>query len=168
MAVSIYLYSPDIIGSVAAVGYENHMEVDSVSFSANNTDYHPNDSSSASGTSRGNVQMGNFNLTKAMDDSAVSLMNALTKRIPHNELKIKFVRLGGGSTKISTPFLVYTLTNAFITDYSMSAGSGSKAPMESLALTYEKIEMKYIGINPAGRPKGQEVMSYDLRSGTGR
>lgn len=161
MSVTIYIQWPDIRGNVTATGFEEHMEVDSVTFSAKNIAH------DSGGSNAGATVMGNFIITKAMQGSSVSLMSVLVSRMVQPEIKIKFIRLGGGGSAVSIPFMVYTLTNVTIVDYMMSAGDKAE-PVESLTLSYTKYEQKFTEVDQQGRARGQEVMSYDLRRGSGR
>jgi type VI secretion system secreted protein Hcp len=162
MSVTTYIQWPDIRGNITATGFEDHMEVDTVTFSAKNIAH------DSGGSNAGATVMGDFIITKTMAGSSVSLLNALVRRMVATEIKIKFLRLGGGGEAATIPFMVYTLSNVGIVDYLMTSARDQADPVESLTLSYTKLEQKFTEVDRDGRARGQEVMTYDLRRGSVR
>lgn len=72
-------------------------------------------------------------------------------------------RKAAGESKLT--YLTYTLTNCYITSVSDSGGSDGTA-MESLSITYEKIEGKYQPQDKAGNPEGGTI-DFEYNTATG-
>lgn len=98
------------------------------------------------------------------DISAVSLFNEAVKGSTGKKVVFTFVQVSGDKL---IPYMTYTLEDCLVSSYSIS-GDDEGNPMETISLSFTKIEVKYIDQTKSNAIGGQQVGFYDLASATGQ
>ncbi|OQS31853.1 Hcp family type VI secretion system effector [Chromobacterium haemolyticum] len=148
----------DIKGECKLEGYTDKIEV--LSYSHNVAMQVTNDVSNTERTS-GKPHIDEFSLTKFTDKSTPEL-NAYCcqgKNIP--EVKITIGRNAADSSGKVLPYIVYTLTNAILSNVSVSGGTGGK-PVENLSLNFTKIKWELTTQKDTGAKDGNAAAVWDL------
>ncbi len=148
----------DIKGECMLEGYIDKIEV--MSYSHNVAMQVTNDVSNSERTS-GKPHIGEFTATKFVDAST-PLLNQYCcagKDIP--EVKITIGRNASDDSGKIVPFIVYTLTNALLSNVSVSGGSGGK-PVETLSLNFTKIKWELTTQKDSGDKEGTAASTWDL------
>ncbi|WP_440028560.1 Hcp family type VI secretion system effector [Chromobacterium amazonense] len=147
----------DIKGECKLTNYTDKIEV--LSYSHNVALQVTNQQSSQ--RTSGKAYLGEFSLTKFTDKSTPNL-NAYCcqgKNIPI--AKITVGRNAGQSSKEIMPYIVYTLTNAIISNVSVSGGTGGK-PVENLSLNFTKIHWEIHIQKDDGNKEGTAAAAWNL------
>ncbi|WP_199153573.1 type VI secretion system tube protein TssD [Chromobacterium sp. ASV23] len=147
----------DIKGECKLTGYADKIEV--LSYSHNVALQVTNQQNSE--RTSGKAYLGEFSLTKFTDKSTPSLNSYCCqgKNIP--EAKIIVGRNAAKSDKEILPYIVYTLTNAIISNVSVSGGTGGK-PVENLSLNFTKIKWEITTQKDTGEKEGTSAASWGL------
>jgi len=148
----------DIKGDSLIEGYKDKIEV--MSYSHNVAMQVTNDVSNSERTS-GKPHIGEFTLTKFVDTSTPNLNQYCCAGKPIAEAKVIIGRNASESSGQVLPFIVYTLTNAVISNVSVSGGSGGK-PVETLSLNFTKIKWELTAQKDDGTKEGTSAATWDL------
>ena len=153
----------EIKGQCMLEGYADKIEV--MSYSHNVAMQVTNDVSNAERTS-GKPYVGEMSLTKFLDQSTPTLNQycCAGKSIP--EAKVVVGRNAAESSGQMMPYITYTLTNAIISNLSVSGGSGGK-PVETLSLNFTKIKWELTAQDAKGGKKGTAATAWDLAANKG-
>jgi type VI secretion system secreted protein Hcp len=99
-----------------------------------------------------------FSVVKLIDKASPKLFLACAtgQHIPTGVLTFRTVIAG------DTPYeyLTITLSDVFISSYSVS--SGGDRPTESISLSFTKIEYKYVGLDASGQPLPPVKVTFDV------
>lgn len=147
-----------IKGECLLEDYTDKIEV--MSYSHNVAMQVTNDVSNTERTS-GKPHVGEMSLTKFLDKSTPTLNEycCAGKSIP--EAKVIVGRNAAESSGKIMPYITYTLTNAIISNLSVSGGSGGK-PVETLSLNFTKIKWELTAQDEKGGKKGTAASTWDM------
>ncbi len=150
-------------GECMLEGYTGKIEV--MSYSHNVAMQVTNDVSNTERTS-GKPHIGEMSLTKFLDQSTPTLNEycCAGKNIPQATLVVG--RNAAEESGKIMPYITYTLTNAIISNLSVSGGSGGK-PVETLSLNFTKIKWELTAQNAEGAKKGTAASAWDLAANKG-
>lgn len=156
--MAIYLELEGIKGNVTAEGYEEQIAIESFAFGVSR-----GVSMTAGTMANREVDKPNLSpiqLSKVADNSVAELFKLSTTGSKGIKATLHFVQTG---TDKFNEFMSYELEDVLITGYSVS--SGGDRPMESLELSYAKIQVSYTDADSAGKAGGPLRAGYDLRVG---
>src|SRR5208283_5909255 len=123
MAVDAFLFITGVTGSGPGGG----IEIDSFSFGVSNS----STVGTGSGGGAGKVALSDFTITKAVDTSSSRLFEIALNSMSISNVVLKVYRGAGGKggTGSPTEYLMITMTNCFISRYSLNDGtSGGQSP----------------------------------------
>jgi len=135
--MAMYMKIDGIDGEATAVGHDKWVDIDSITWGTNRA------LSSNTGTSQdregtlANVQ--DVTITKLMDVTSPAIFQ---ESVVGKSKTVQFHIAKQGSDGPEV-YMEYTLTNAMISGYQVSAAGDSGRPMESLSFNFTKVEMKY-------------------------
>ena len=135
--MGIYADFGQIQGSVTAKGFENHIEWEHFGFAANRNITMKVGAGSERESDKPDV--GVFTLGKVMDKSSPKMFLGALVGKAIDKVQVKCVKTSGDAVE---QYLSYTLSDVLVSTYSVS-GSEDGDPFESVALAFNKIEMKY-------------------------
>ncbi|QNA89237.1 type VI secretion system tube protein Hcp [Massilia sp. Dwa41.01b] len=147
-----------IKGDSALEGYTDKIEL--MSYSHNVAMQVTNDVSNRERTS-GRPHIGEFTVTKFLDGSTPTLNEycCAGKSIPTAMITVG--RNSGDDSGKTVPLIVYTLSNAIISNVSVSGGSGGK-PVETLSLNFTAIKWELTSQKTDGSKEGTAAATWDL------
>lgn len=155
--MAIYLKVDGIKGDVTAKGYEDQIELESMSFGVSR------DVSMEAGNIRnretGLPYIQSIACSKVLDSSTPMLLqNALTGAASRSA-EISIVRSGDGGGIVEVGKII--LEEAMMSDYNFNGVINSK-PAESLSISFSKIEVDFAGADSAGKNGSNVKVGYDL------
>lgn len=147
-----------IKGDSVLEGYADKIEL--MSYSHNVAMQVTNDVSNKERTS-GRPHIGEFTVTKFLDGSTPTLNEycCAGKSIPTATVSVG--RNSGDDSGKIVPLIVYTLSNAIISNVSVSGGSGGK-PVETLSLNFTSIKWELTSQKTDGTKEGTAAATWDL------
>jgi type VI secretion system secreted protein Hcp len=153
--MAIYMDYEGVPGSSTSEGFEKLIVLNSCSFGVQRNVSMSLRSAQAREASEPSIS--EVTVTKLMDSSSPKLFVESVASDLKNTVKIHFTTT---TAKKVTEYLLYTLTNAGVSHYSVSAGP-DEIPMETLVLNFTKFEKKFTPMDPgiSGTP---EAVGYDL------
>lgn len=154
MPVNAFLKYGDVEGETLNEQHPKHIEIEAFSWSG----MHTGSMESGAGLAAGKAQVGDLQVTKRMDKSSPKLKLACCTGNPVREAYLVVDRAG----ETPTPYLKVVMSDAVISSYSVSSGGGD-LPMESISISYTKVDIGYIPVNKEGRPEGSINAVYDLK-----
>jgi len=156
--MAIYMKVPGAEGSVTASGYEKWIELDSMQFGVGRMV--TMDTGNLANRASGLPSFSEITVSKATDDSTYGLLNDAILGKDGKKIEIAVVEPGDKPTE----YVKYTLEDAIISSYSMSA-AGDK-PHESVSISYAKVEVSFTTHDKANKGGGVPRVGYDLALGT--
>jgi type VI secretion system secreted protein Hcp len=112
-----------------------------------------------SGSGASKASFSDMSLTKYADNSSPNVfINCFTGK--HHPTAILTVRKSGEKPQ---EYLVITMYEVFITNWSHSAADGGGLPMESFSLNFSKIKMEYKPQNPDGTLGAANPKTADIK-----
>lgn len=155
----------DVIkGEVKQKGYENHVELESVTFAMEK----PGEGLTGSARRRGDVKFNDISITKFFDSSSAGFCKNISGGKVFSCLKIKFTAsfTDNVDTSKSTQivYLELELNDVQVTNYSLS-GDGEETPKEEISLNYEKITSRYTPKTKKGDTGTGETWGYTIDTG---
>ncbi len=147
-AVDMYIKLPDIDGESVDENHDKWIDVLSIDWGA-----HKPGATNDAARRRGDVKLGDITMTKGYDASSPKIMLACANgtHFPSVELEAP-ERRGAQAT-----YMKYKLENVMITSYSIDA-TGER-PMETITMTYEKVEAA--AIDESSRVKVRQSWDRD-------
>jgi len=147
-----------IKGDSVLEGFTDKIEL--MSYSHNVAMQVTNDVSNKERTS-GRPHIGEFTVTKFLDGSTPTLNEycCAGKSIPTATISVG--RNSGDDSGAIVPLIVYTLSNAIISNVSVSGGSGGK-PVETLSLNFTAIKWELTSQKTDGTKEGTAASTWDL------
>jgi type VI secretion system secreted protein Hcp len=143
-------------GSVTSKGFEDWIELDSVSV---NMMRHMEMTTGAVKDRGSNLpQFTEVNATKPADASSYGLMNAAINDGAGKEIKIAITKQ---VKDMPEAFTEYTLTNGVLSVFGQSS-AGSDKPYENLAISYTKIEVAFKTFDEAGAVTKTDRVNFNL------
>ncbi len=154
--MAIYLEFEGIKGNVTAEGYEGQIAIMSVSFGVSRiVSMEPG---SLTNRELSACNLSPVSLSKEADNSVTAIFKQATSGSAGALATLRFVRTG---TDTVQEYMTMELTNSIVSGYSISA-SGDGAPMESIELSYSKIEISYTDYDETNKAGNPTRASYDL------
>lgn len=135
MPSDYYLLLTGVNGESQVSGMAKNIEIDSWSFGAAN----PADIG-GQGLSAGKVSLTDFSCSFALDSASPTILIDLYTGKPIATATFTGRKAGGGTTTYN--YLIITLTNCYVTNFSTGGGS-SGVPTASMSLAYEQIKYEY-------------------------
>ena len=136
--------------------HKDEIHVSSFSFGVTNAG--TGGSNLGSGGSRANVQ--DLHFTKVVDQASPNLFQACATG-KHFDTATVTVRRAGENPQ---EYLIYELTEVFVSSMSTSGHEGGGIAQESGSLNFSKIKMTYTPQNADGSPGAQNPKGYDLKA----
>jgi type VI secretion system secreted protein Hcp len=136
--------------------HQNEIELTSFSFGVTNAG--TGGSALGSGSGKANVQ--DMKFAKFADSSSPNLFQACATG-KHYDTATLTVRKAG-----ETPleYLVYTLTEVFVSSYATAGQSGGAIAQESGSLNFSKVQIAYTPQSADGSAGAQNTKGYDLKA----
>jgi type VI secretion system secreted protein Hcp len=136
--------------------HKDEIHVSSFSFGATNSG--TGGSNLGSGGGRSNIQ--DMHFTKVTDSSSPNLFIACAtgKHFPKATVTVR--RAG------ETPqeYLVYELTEAYVSSITTSGHEGGGIAQESVSINFSKVKMSYTPQNADGSPGAKNEKTYDVKA----
>lgn len=154
--MAIYLEYTGIKGNVTAEGFEDHIEVDSVSFGVSR----PLSMTSGKMANRevGKPNLTEVHLSKRADNSVAALFKEAVAGSAGKKVVLKFGRTG---TDKVDEFMSYTLHDCLVSSYNISA-HGDEEPNEEISLSFSKCEISYTDYDKSNKSGSPQRSGYDL------
>ena len=152
-----------IEGECLLEGYKGKIEV--MSYSHNVAMQVTNDVSNTERTS-GKPHIGEMSLSKFLDQSTPTLNEYCCAGTNIPEAIVTVGRNAAASGGQIMPYITYTLTNAIISNLSVSGGSGGK-PVETLSLNFTKIKWELTVQDSEGGKHGTAATAWDMAANKG-
>ena len=157
--MAIYLELEGIEGNVTAEGYEGQIGIMSVSFGVSRQISMEPGAMTNRETSA--PMLSPIMLSKEADSSVIAIFKEATSGSAGTTATLRFVRTGADAVQ---EYMTMTLNDCIVSDYSISAG-GDGAPMESIGVSYSRIEVAYTGGDASGKASQPQRATYDLTTG---
>lgn len=152
----IFIEYEGIEGNATAEGYEKHIRVDSLQFGVGRgITMEPGNLANREAT---RPSLSEVNFTHKTDNSATALFKEAVSGSAGKKVTIKFVQTG---TEALVEYMNYTLYDVLVSGYSITA-DGDSDPVESVSLSYSKIEVKYNDYDKSNASASPQVVGYDL------
>jgi type VI protein secretion system component Hcp len=113
-------------------------------------------SSTVASNGLGKPSLSSITLSKSFDDCSAPMLNALFAGTRLTSILIEQAKPSGNTT---APLAEITLTNAYITSYSVG-GSSASSPTESWALSFDKICVTTYGQTATGQSSAGSTVCY--------
>jgi type VI secretion system secreted protein Hcp len=139
--------------------HKDEIHVSSFSFGVTNTG--TGGSNLGSGGSRSNVQ--DMHFTKVVDQASPNLFLACATGKHFDNATVTVRRAGEDPQE----YLIYKITEVFVSSISTSAHEGGGIAQESVSLNFSKVELSYTPQNADGTPGAVNTKSYDLKANKG-
>jgi len=143
-------------GNVTAAGYENWIEVDSMSFGVGRSITMQAGAMANREASRPSIS--EVTVTKPLDASSGGLFKSSVTGDAGVKVEIHVVQTGAEKVE---KYAVYTLEEVIISSYSISASAGG-APSESISLSFAKIEADLTHADKTNKNTKNMKVGYDL------
>ncbi|MFL0809007.1 MAG: type VI secretion system tube protein Hcp [Agarilytica sp.] len=156
----IFIEYEGIEGNATAKGYEKHIRVDSLQFGVGRgITMEPGNLANREAT---RPSLSEVTFTHKTDNSATALFKESVSGSQGKKVTIKFVQTGADKL---VEYMTYTLTDVLVSGYSISA-DGDNDPLESISLSYAKIEVRYHDYDKTNKGASPQTVFYDLETGT--
>jgi type VI secretion system Hcp family effector len=166
MSIYIQFVTDDVKGEVKQKGFEDHVELESVTFAMEK----PGEGLTGSARRRGDVKFNDITCTKFFDSSSGSFCTNIAGGKVFGTVKIKFtasfeenVSKGSGASTQKV-YLELELKAVQVTNYSLS-GDGEETPKEEISMNFEEIKSIYYKRDKSGKEAGQELWGYIIDEG---
>ncbi|RXG15224.1 type VI secretion system Hcp family effector [Leeuwenhoekiella aestuarii] len=155
----MYLEIPDIEGESQRANFEDQIEIDAFSFSIQSPK-----SKMGSGRQRSTPRVSGITLKKKVDIATNPMLDALTKSIRFDEVKLSLINSASGQNADS--YLTYTLTNAVISSYNVEGTTEDNKPREDWLIYFEKLHSEYTRTNSDGSPGDSNEFEHSSKMGS--
>ncbi|QEW05718.1 Hcp family type VI secretion system effector [Nitrincola iocasae] len=156
--MAIYLKIDGVEGDVTESTHTNWVECDSMSWNVSRAlSTKPGQGKDRESTS---PSIGEIALVTKMDKSSPVLFSEACV----GQGKTALIHMVQTSPNGIETYMEYTLTNALVSEYSVSADRINR-PLESIKLNFTKIEMRYTPWDESHRPEGSVPAGYDIALG---
>jgi type VI secretion system secreted protein Hcp len=139
--------------------HKDEIHVSSFSFGVTNAG--TGGSNLGSGGGRSNIQ--DMHFTKVVDGSSPNLFLACATG-KHFDTATVTVRRAGETPQ---EYLVYKLTEVFVSSISTSGHEGGGIAQESVSLNFSKVELNYTPQAADGTPGAKNTKTYDVKANKG-
>ncbi|AQQ66486.1 Hcp family type VI secretion system effector [Microbulbifer agarilyticus] len=160
MAIYMNFNNKTPAGNVTAKGYEDWIEVDSFNFGVGRGI--TMEAGAVANREATRPSLSEVTVTKRIDAASGGLFKTSVTGDEGVKVEIHVVQTGANSVE---KFAVYSLEDVLISSYSIAASAGG-APMESISLSFAKIEADLNHADKTNKnPKNMRV-GYDLTTAT--
>jgi type VI secretion system secreted protein Hcp len=157
--MAVYVQIPNITGGATEQNHTGWIQMDSLQFGVARALNNP--LGHATSREAGQPTVSEIHCTKAMDSASIELFGWSVSKFDAKDVKIDVVSTG----RTDAPFASYTLNNAVISGYSVSA-AGNSQPTESISFNFTKISEKYVSYGADNKTiTATVVKGYDLAIG---
>jgi len=136
--------------------HKNEIHVSSFSFGVTNSG--TGGSNLGSGGGRSNIQ--DMHFTKTVDSASPNLFIACATGKHFDKATVTVRRAGENPQE----YLIYELTEAYISSITTSGHEGGGLAQESVSLNFSKIKMTYTPQNADGSPGAKNEKTYDVKA----
>jgi len=164
--MAIYMQINGMNGNVTAKGHEQWIQLKSIDFNVQrNLSSEPGRLADREST---RPTVSQFTITKKMDQTTPLLFSESCVGQAKPEIKIDICQSGSQLT----PYMQYTLSNVIVSGYQVGTPettpdqAGSEYPVETVTLSFDKIEMKYTPFDEQNKPQSPIPAGYDLKQAT--
>jgi len=152
----IFIEYEGIEGNATAEGYAKHIRVDSLQFAVGRgITMEPGNLANREAT---RPSLSEVTFTHKTDNSATALFKEAVTGSAGKKVTIKFVQTGADKL---VQYMDYILTDVLVSGYSISA-DGEGDPIESVSLSYSKIEVQYNDYDKSNKSASPMRVGYDL------
>jgi type VI secretion system secreted protein Hcp len=157
--MSVYVQIPAVTGGATETNHVGWIQVDSLQFGIGRALNNP--LGHATSREAGQPNVSEIHVTKSMDSASIELFGWSVSKFDAKLIKIDVTSTG----KTDKPFAAYTLDNAVISGYSVSAPRDGQ-PTESISFNFTKITEKFISYGADNKTVlATVVKGYDLALG---
>ena len=162
--MSIFMNYTGIKGEATDDSHKDWLDVDQIQWGVRRNI--TSASSTKSDRESANAEITDLTLTRRMDKSTPSLfMEACCGK--GKDVVIHLTKTGDGAG--SDVFMEYTLKNALMSNYSVSAKSQDEdRPSESITISFVEMEVKYTPYDDDGNAEAAIAVGYDTATNTKR
>lgn len=156
MAVEMFLDLDGVKGESQTKGFENKIDIFSISFGASN----PSQVSTGSGMAAGKVSISSVSIQKVVDSATPDLFRSCCsgKHLATGKITI---REAGGDAPVE--YMVIDLTQVFVDSISWGSASGGEKPSESIALSAASVKITYSAQTAKGSAQKGPSAGWDLK-----
>jgi type VI secretion system secreted protein Hcp len=145
-----------IPGDSAAPGHLNEIDVSAVAFGASQTGIREAGGKASARRS----SLTPFSITKKVDKASPKLFLACATGQHIQSAVLTFRDVEAGTAPYE--YLTITLTDVLISSYQLGGNAGGDLPLESISISYSKIEYKYVGRQPNGQLLPPVIVTFDV------
>jgi type VI secretion system secreted protein Hcp len=151
-SMQVFLSIPGIAGESQQPGHQGEIDVFAFNLGVNQLGVNDVGGGAGAGRSRFRPLVIHKNIDAA--STALFLACATGKTVPKVIVKC---------TKDTQTYMVVTLSNTLVSSYNIDQpeSDGTQAPLESISLSFEKIEIQYVPKNPLGGPGTPVTVGFD-------
>lgn len=160
MAIYMNFNDNSPAGNVTAEGYENWVEVDNFQFGIGRAITMEAGAMANREASRPSIS--EVTITKPMDAASGGLFKASVTGDSGVKVEIHVVQTGAKKVE---KYATYTLDDAIISSYSISASSGG-APQEAISISFAKVEADLTHADKTNKNTKNMRVGYDLTTAT--
>ncbi|GAB3105694.1 type VI secretion system tube protein Hcp [Aestuariicella hydrocarbonica] len=147
-------------GNVTAKGYENWIEVDSFNFGVGRGI--SMEAGAMANREASRPSLSEVSVTKALDAASGGLFKSSVTGDEGVKVEIHIVQTGANKVE---KYAVYTLEDAIISSYSVSAAAGGP-PHEAISISFAKIEADLTHADKSHKNTTNMRVGYDLTTAT--
>jgi type VI secretion system secreted protein Hcp len=159
MAVEMFLDINGVKGESQVKGFENKIDIFSMSFGASN----PSQASTGSGSGAGKVSLSSVSIQKVVDAASPTLFRACCSGQHFDTGKIT-IREAGGDAAVE--YMVIELKQVFVDSVSWGSASGGEKPSESLSLSAVELTITYTSQTAKGSGQKGESAGWNVKTNT--
>lgn len=156
--MALFLKFGNIKGNATAKGFEKQIGLLSVNFAVSR-DVNMESGRMANREST-KPTLSEVTVTKQADNSVAAILKEALTGSDAQEALITFVRTGKSGAQ---SYMTYKLSNCIVSSYSISA-SGDDEPMETISLSYSKLDVSYTDYDETNKAGSPVRVSYDLKT----
>ncbi len=154
--MAIYLLYEGIKGNVTADGYKDHIQIASLQFGVGRgVSMEPGNLANREAT---RPSVSEVTISKTADNSVTDFFRESVVGSAGKTAKFKFVQTG---TDKVIKYMNIDLFDTIVSGYSISA-PGDGDPMESISISFSKIEVNYNDFDTANKNSNPQRVGYDL------
>jgi type VI secretion system secreted protein Hcp len=159
MAVEMFLDIAGVKGESQVKGFENKIDIFSMSFGASN----PSQASTGSGSGAGKVSLSSVSIQKVVDAASPTLFRSCCSGAHFDTGKIT-IREAGGDAAVE--YMVIDLKQVFVDSVSWGSASGGEKPSESISLSAVELTITYTSQTAKGAGQKGESAGWNVKTNT--
>lgn len=159
MTIDAFLKITDVDGESNKKGFEKQTEFQAFSWSVSQT---ATTHGGSMGGTAGKAHVQDITFMKTLDKTSPTLLQNCMKGVHHKEIVMTFRKTTGD---VQLPFLIYTMTDCVLSNYSISASNGSPEMLETMTINFARIKMEYVAQDKTGVKAGSNTATWDLITG---